>query len=105
MLFHHLQEEFESWLTEVEVKMIALQPYTSDENLDEQVQQLKQVNKEIKDHEGVLKELLETRSHLQDERLMRQGIVEELNQRYQQVRIKTFFLVSYHLTTCASFLH
>uniref|UniRef100_A0A7M5XE85 Uncharacterized protein n=2 Tax=Clytia hemisphaerica TaxID=252671 RepID=A0A7M5XE85_9CNID len=83
--FTRLEEEFESWLTEVEVKMIALQPYTSDENLDEQVQQLKQVNKEIKDHESALKELLETRNQLPDERLTRQGIVEELNQRYQQV--------------------
>ena len=84
--FSKLEEELESWLTEVEVKMIALQPYTSDENLDEQVKQLKDLNNEIKAQKSLLKNLNELYSKAHPNLLTRQGIVEELNQRYEEVR-------------------
>ena len=89
--FHHsftkLEEDFENWLTETEVKMIALQPYTSDdEDLDDQVKQLKDLNQEIKEREILLIEMLQSRDRLQDDDVMtRRGIADELNERYQKV--------------------
>lgn len=85
--FSKLEEELEGWLTEVEVKMITLQPYTSDENLDEQVKQLKDLNKEIQGQKNLLKQLNELYNKVQPNLLARQGIVEELNQRYEEVRV------------------
>jgi len=84
--FSKLEEELEGWLTEVEVKMIALQPYTSDDNLDEQVKQLKDLNKEIKGQKNLLNHLNDLYDKAQPNLLTRQGIVEELNQRYEEVR-------------------
>ena len=85
--FTKLEEDFENWLTETEVKMIALQPYTSDdEDLDDQVKQLKDLNQEIKEREILLIEMLQSRDRLQDDDVMtRRGIADELNERYQKV--------------------
>ena len=102
--FTKLEEDFESWLTETEVKMIALQPYTTDdEDLDEQVKQLKDLNQEIKEREILLIEMLQSRDQLQDDDVTtRRGIAEELNQRYQKVcfhciSFSSFIILSLHL--------
>lgn len=86
MSFSKLEEDFENWLTETEVKMITLQPYTiAEEELDDQVKNLKILNREIKEREPLLKELLQSRDQIEEDGLSRRGIVEELNQRYQKV--------------------
>lgn len=96
--FNKLEEELESWLTEIEVRMISLQPYTSEKEHSEQVDELKKLNKELKDHSYLLHELNDVSKKVEGENISRHGIVEELNERYKQVILLTGFFFTYILS-------
>ena len=83
--FSELEREVESWLTGVEVKMIELQPYTSDDDVDHQVQTLQQLNKEIRKKSLWMEDLNKLFKKASPTGIARRGIVEELNERYEQV--------------------
>lgn len=83
--FEEIESKVENWLTDVEVKMISLQPYACEETIERQVAFLKELNSEIKQNFDLLESLNTVYQQTSPTGVVRQGIVEELNDRYQQV--------------------
>lgn len=90
--FNKLEEQLESWLTEVEVRMISLQPYTCPKDVRDQVTELKDLNKELKERSYLLHEFNDVCEKVDGEHMSRQGIAEEFNERYKKVSLLFKFI-------------
>ena len=81
-----MEKTMESWLTEVEIKLINLRPYTSSEDEKEQMELLEELRCEMKEKKSYMDTLNQIFSNNPNLKLLTiEGGVQELNDRYNQV--------------------
>ena len=89
--FMEAEKQVESWLTEVEIKLIGLRPYTSRDDEECQLMQLKELNSEIKGKSSSMEMLTNLFSNNSSMKAITiHANVEELNERYEQVCFDIF---------------